>query len=186
MHPVLHRVKAHLGVDYAAPTGTPVWAAADGKIVSRGPAGGAGNLVVLAHDGGLSTLYMHLSKFAAGQKVGDRVSAKTVIGYVGTTGLSTGPHLHLGVKKNGAFVDPATLAPMRRPGVGKKDLPAFRAQVDQMQARMAAMSTAPKAAVDPSAGEPGRRRRRRRRAVAACQGCRSSLPRRRFRPMLGW
>ncbi|MBP6630593.1 MAG: M23 family metallopeptidase [Kofleriaceae bacterium] len=154
MHPVLHRVKAHLGVDYAAPTGTPVWAAADGKIVSRGPAGGAGNLVVLAHDGGLSTLYMHLSKFAAGQKVGDRVSAKTVIGYVGTTGLSTGPHLHLGVKKNGAFVDPATLAPMRRPGVGKKDLPAFRAQVDQMQARMAAMSTAPKAAVDPSAGEP--------------------------------
>ncbi len=184
MHPVLHRVKAHLGVDYAAPTGTPVWAAADGKIVSRGPAGGAGNLVVLAHDGGLSTLYMHLSKFAAGQKVGDRVSAKTVIGYVGTTGLSTGPHLHLGVKKNGAFVDPATLAPMRRPGVGKKDLPAFRAQVDQMQARMAAMSTAPKAAVDPSlsAGERGRRRRRRcDRLRGACQDCAvSSLPRRTF------
>lgn len=132
MHPVLHTVRAHLGVDYAAPTGTPVWAAAPGKIISRGPAGGAGNMVVLRHDNGLDTVYMHLSKFATGQKVGQFVEAKTVIGYVGTTGLSTGPHLHFGVKKGGAFVDPSKLAPTRRGGVPRAQRDAFRAEVAKL------------------------------------------------------
>src|SRR5690606_594403 len=109
MHPVLHTTRAHLGIDYAAPTATPVWAAASGTVVHRAPSGGAGNMVILRHDGGLQTVYMHLSKFASGQKVGQRVNAKTVIGYVGTTGLSTGPHLHFGVKQNGAFIDPSKL-----------------------------------------------------------------------------
>jgi murein DD-endopeptidase MepM/ murein hydrolase activator NlpD len=139
MHPVLHTVRAHLGMDYAAPIGTPVWAAADGRIVSRGPAGGAGNMVVISHDAGIATVYMHLSKFARGQKVGDRVAAKTVIGYVGTTGLSTGPHLHFGVKKNGAFVDPSKLVPVRAGGVAKKDMAEFRADVDALAARLGAL-----------------------------------------------
>jgi murein DD-endopeptidase MepM/ murein hydrolase activator NlpD len=129
MHPVLHRTRAHLGIDYAAPTGTPVWAAAPGKITSRGPAGGAGNMVAIQHDSGLTTLYMHLSRFAGGLKVGDRIDAKTVIGYVGTTGLSTGPHLHFGVKKGGIFIDPSKLAPTRLSGVAKKDQPAFAAAI---------------------------------------------------------
>ncbi len=143
MHPVLHRVKGHFGTDFAAPTGTPVWAAADGVIIGRAPSGGAGNMVTLRHDNGLVTLYMHLSKFAAGQKVGQRVSAKTVIGYVGTTGLSTGPHLHFGVKKNGQYVDFAKLAPTRAAGVSRKDLPAFQAAVAPTLTRLAAISTAP-------------------------------------------
>lgn len=146
MHPVLHRVKGHFGTDFAAPTGTPVWAAADGVITGRAPSGGAGNMVTLRHDNGLVTLYMHLSKFAAGQKVGQRVAAKTVIGYVGTTGLSTGPHLHFGVKKNGVYVDFAKVAPTRAAGVARKDLPAFRAAIAPTLARMAAIDTAPKAA----------------------------------------
>lgn len=145
MHPVLHTVRAHLGVDYAAPVGTPVWAAAPGKIVSRGPAGGAGNMVILRHDNGLDTVYMHLSKFAGGQKIGQVVEAKTVIGYVGTTGLSTGPHLHFGVKKGGAFVDPSKLAPTRRAGVPRAQREAFRAEVGKLSDLLAATVLPPPA-----------------------------------------
>jgi murein DD-endopeptidase MepM/ murein hydrolase activator NlpD len=150
MHPVLHTIKAHLGVDYAAPVGTPVWAAAAGVVESRGPAGNAGNMVVLRHDGGLETLYMHLSRFADKVKVGDHLEAKTVIGYVGTTGLSTGPHLHFGVKQGGAFVDPTQLAPARAAGIGKRDLAAFQAAIAPMVARLdriAIADPAPQAAL---------------------------------------
>jgi murein DD-endopeptidase MepM/ murein hydrolase activator NlpD len=154
MHPILHTTRAHLGVDYAAPTGTPVWAAASGRIVSRGAAGGAGNMVVISHEGGLATVYMHLSKFAAGQKVGDRVEAKTVIGYVGTTGLSTGPHLHFGVKKNGSYIDPLKVVPTRSGGVSKKEAPLFRADIDQMIARLDAIDTSKKAAPAPDPADP--------------------------------
>ena len=135
MHPVLHTVRAHLGTDYAAPVGTPVWAAAAGTVTFRGPSGGAGNLVMIRHDGGVETAYMHLSKFAS-IKVGQRIEAKTVIGYVGTTGLSTGPHLHFGVKKNGAFVDPATLAPMRGKSVPASQIEAFRAEAAKLESQM--------------------------------------------------
>jgi murein DD-endopeptidase MepM/ murein hydrolase activator NlpD len=143
MHPVLHTVRGHFGTDFAAPVGTPVWAAADGVITGRAPSGGAGNMVTLRHDNGLVTLYMHLSKFAAGQKVGQRVSAKTVIGYVGTTGLSTGPHLHFGVKKNGSYVDFSKLAPSRAAGISKKDMPAFKTATQPLLDRLAAISTTP-------------------------------------------
>jgi murein DD-endopeptidase MepM/ murein hydrolase activator NlpD len=137
MHPVLHRVKAHMGVDYPAAVGTPVWAATGGRIVSRKYAGGAGTMVVLAHDNGLTTRYMHLSMFASGQKVGQYVEAKTVIGYVGTTGLSTGPHLHFGVKKNGKYVDPLTLAPLRKGGVARKHLARFKLDIGGLGGRLA-------------------------------------------------
>jgi murein DD-endopeptidase MepM/ murein hydrolase activator NlpD len=142
MHPVLHTTVAHLGIDYAAPTGTPVWAAADGVIIHRAPAGGAGNLVMIRHDGGIDTAYMHLSKFAAGQKVGQRVRAKTVIGYVGTTGLSTGPHLHFGVKQKGVYIDPSKLVPVKGKGVPAKDLPAFKAEVARLQALLTGVQIA--------------------------------------------
>ncbi|HET9622766.1 MAG TPA: M23 family metallopeptidase [Kofleriaceae bacterium] len=142
MHPVLHTVRAHLGVDYAAPVGTPVWAAAGGVIEQRGPSGGAGNLVVLKHDGGIETAYMHLSKFADGQKVGQKVAAKTVIGYVGQTGLATGPHLHFGVKQNGEFIDPSKLAPVRTRTVAAKDQAAFKATVGKLETQLAAIAIA--------------------------------------------
>jgi len=108
-HPILHREKAHLGIDYAAPVGTPVWASAGGRVVEAEMKRGSGNTVVIAHSNGLSTRYYHLSRFARGLKAGQSVRQKDIIGYVGTTGLSTGPHLHFSVTKNGAFVDPSKL-----------------------------------------------------------------------------
>lgn len=143
MHPVLHTVRAHLGVDYAAPVGTPIWAAAPGKIISRGPAGGAGNMIILRHDSGLDTVYMHLSKFASGQKVGQHIDAKTVIGYVGTTGLSTGPHLHFGVRKGGQYVDPSKLAPTRRVGLPRQHREAFAQERARLQALLDAAPLGP-------------------------------------------
>ena len=137
MHPILHIQRAHLGVDYAAPVGTPVWAAASGVVSFRGPSGGAGNLVMIRHDSGIETAYMHLSKFAS-IKVGQKIDAKTVIGYVGTTGLSTGPHLHFGVKKNGEFVDPTKLAPMRGKPVPASEIDAFRAETAKLESMLAA------------------------------------------------
>ncbi|NVB83856.1 MAG: M23 family metallopeptidase [Kofleriaceae bacterium] len=142
MHPVLHTVRAHLGIDYAAPVGTPVWAAASGTVVVRAPSGGAGNLVIIRHDSGIETAYMHLSKFA-NIKVGQRIEAKTVIGYVGTTGLSTGPHLHFGVRKNGEYIDPTKLAPIRGRGLPKGEIAAFKAEVAKLDGQMAAVAVAP-------------------------------------------
>lgn len=136
MHPVLHRQRAHLGVDYAAPTGTAVWAAADGRIVGRGNMGGAGNCVILQHDNGLQTVYMHLSKFEGGQRVGEQVKSKTVIGYVGATGLATGPHLHFGVKQKGQYVDPSTLKLARGPGVPRKQRAQFKAESGALAERL--------------------------------------------------
>jgi murein DD-endopeptidase MepM/ murein hydrolase activator NlpD len=141
MHPVLHTTTAHLGIDYAAPTGTPVWAAATGVVSHRGPAGGAGNLVMIRHDSGIETAYMHLSKFAD-IKLGQRISAKTVIGYVGTTGLSTGPHLHFGVKQNGAYIDPTKLVPVKGKGVSGKDLAAFKDEVGRLQTMLTGVTIA--------------------------------------------
>jgi murein DD-endopeptidase MepM/ murein hydrolase activator NlpD len=151
MHPVLHRVKGHFGTDFACPVGTPVWAAADGVVVQAGPAGGAGNMITIRHDSGLATLYMHLSKIGKGTRVGQRVAAKTVIGYSGNTGLSTGPHLHFGVKKNGAYVDFQTLKPSRAGSVPKKELVAFKSSVKGLVARLGGVATAPAAvpAADP-------------------------------------
>ena len=108
-HPILHVEKAHLGIDYAAPTGTPVWASASGRVVEVGLKRGSGNTVVLAHANGISTRYYHLSRYARGIHVGQQVHQKDVIGFVGMTGLATGPHLHFSVTKNGAFVDPNKL-----------------------------------------------------------------------------
>jgi murein DD-endopeptidase MepM/ murein hydrolase activator NlpD len=105
-HPILHVEKAHLGIDYAAPAGTPVWASASGRVVEAGMKRGSGNTVVLAHSNGISTRYYHLSRYARGLHVGQTVKQKDVIGFVGMTGLATGPHLHFSVTKNGAFVDP--------------------------------------------------------------------------------
>lgn len=109
MHPILKRIKPHNGTDFGAPIGTPVVAAAAGKVSFVGRAGPNGNLITVAHDGGFQTGYSHLSRFVKGLKVGARVARKQAIGYVGTTGRSTGPHLHFSVKKRGRFVDPESL-----------------------------------------------------------------------------
>ena len=99
----------HTGVDYAGSTGTPIFAAADGRVAQVGPSGPCGNRVEIAHALGISTVYCHLSRFRAGMRSGERVDQEDVIGYVGTTGRSTGPHLHFAVKRGGRFVDPLSL-----------------------------------------------------------------------------
>jgi murein DD-endopeptidase MepM/ murein hydrolase activator NlpD len=109
MHPVLGRMRAHRGVDYAAPTGTPIRAAGDGKVQFRGWQGGYGNVVIIEHGGRYTTLYGHMSRFANGLRVGSRVGQGDVIGYVGMTGLATGPHLHYEFRVGGAHRDPLTV-----------------------------------------------------------------------------
>jgi len=105
-HPILGGVRPHLAIDYAAPTGTPVWAIADGIVQFAGRKGGNGIQVLLRHRSGYKTYYNHLSRIARGVRGGARVSQKQVIGYVGSTGLSTGPHLDYRVSHNGKFVNP--------------------------------------------------------------------------------
>ncbi|OPL19129.1 MAG: hypothetical protein AVO35_12280 [Candidatus Aegiribacteria sp. MLS_C] len=108
MHPVLGYTRAHRGIDYAAPMGTEIYAVGDGVISFRGWSGGYGNLVRVRHVNGYETGYGHMSSFATGQEVGSYVRQGDVIGFVGSTGLSTGPHVHFEMKKNGSYVNPAT------------------------------------------------------------------------------
>ena len=108
-HPILNLIRGHMGTDYAAPTGTPVHAAGDGKVSFRGWRGGYGNALVLAHSNNVSTLYGHMSRFAANIHLGSHVTQGEVIGYVGMTGLATGPHLHYEYLSNGVHMDPQTV-----------------------------------------------------------------------------
>lgn len=105
-HPVLNRIRAHKGTDYAAPTGTPIKASGDGRIIHIGRKGGYGNTIILKHGGRYTTLYGHMSRFARGLHNGSRVEQGQVIGYVGSTGLATGPHLHYEFRVNGVHKDP--------------------------------------------------------------------------------
>lgn len=105
-HPILKRYRAHHGVDYAAPVGTPVKSIGAGTVIAKGYQGGGGNYIKVQHNSVYTTTYMHLSKFAKGLQVGSRVQQGEVIGYVGSTGLSTGPHLDFRVYKNGQPINP--------------------------------------------------------------------------------
>lgn len=108
-HPILGVIKPHLGIDLAAPTGTPIMAAADGKVVFRGIRGGFGKQVVLQHPNGYKTYYGHLSRFAKGLRNGTRISQKDIIGYVGATGTATGPHLDYRISHNNQYKNPFAL-----------------------------------------------------------------------------
>lgn len=108
-HPILNTIRAHRGVDYAAPGGTPIKAAGDGKIIFRGRKGGYGNAVIIQHGGNITTLYAHMSKFAGTSRIGSRVRQGNVIGYVGATGLATAPHLHYEYRLNGVHRNPRTV-----------------------------------------------------------------------------
>lgn len=134
MHPVLHVVMPHNGVDFAAPMGAPVYATAAGNVISVGNEGPCGNAVQIAHPGGIVSVYCHLSRFATGLHAGQHVEQRQLIAYVGATGRVTGPHLHFGIKKNGLFVDPMTLRldGMRVVPRGKRDeFDRLRAALDE-------------------------------------------------------
>jgi murein DD-endopeptidase MepM/ murein hydrolase activator NlpD len=108
-HPVLNTIRAHRGVDYAAPKGTPVKAAGDGKVIFRGVKGGYGNAVILQHGGNITTLYAHMSSFDRKARIGKRVVQGQSIGYVGSTGLATAAHLHYEYRLNGVHRNPRTV-----------------------------------------------------------------------------
>src|SRR5206468_2739329 len=105
-HPVLHTNRAHQGVDYAADVGTPIRAVGDGLVEKSGWNGGSGNFVKLRHNSTYETSYSHLSRYGSGVKAGVRVRQGQIIGYVGQTGLATGPHLHFAFYEHGVYVDP--------------------------------------------------------------------------------
>ena len=137
-HPVLKRYRAHHGVDYAAPTGTPVYAIGSGKVIKKGyQANGGGNYIKIRHNSTYTTTYMHLSKFAKGLKEGDFVKQKQVIGYVGSTGLSTGPHLDFRVHENGKPVNPLTIKSQPKMPISEANREAFTAVKDSLVKRLA-------------------------------------------------
>ena len=109
MHPVLHVVMPHNGVDFAASTGTPVYVTAEGTVKSVGGGGPCGNMVQILHSNNYTSAYCHLSRFAAGLHAGQHVEPRQLVGYVGQTGRATGPHLHFAVKRGDAFIDPLVL-----------------------------------------------------------------------------
>jgi murein DD-endopeptidase MepM/ murein hydrolase activator NlpD len=150
-HPVHGTYRPHLGVDYSAPHGSAVVAVAAGTVVSAGWAGGGGNQVRIRHAGGYETYYLHLSRFAKGIRAGVRVAQGEVIGYVGSTGTATGPHLDYRIRKNGVFVNPRTEHSRLPPGepIAGVHLAAFRAHADQLRNRMATvLAESPRAKPD--------------------------------------
>lgn len=128
MHPTQKKYKQHNGIDYGAPTGTPVWAVADGKVIQAARAGAAGNLIVIDHGDGLKSYYMHLSRIHV--KAGQQVRQRKLIGRVGSTGRSTGPHLHFGLKQSGRWINPTTKKIGTVTNLDKKYMPAFLQSVE--------------------------------------------------------
>lgn len=128
MHPILGKMRAHKGVDYAAPTGTPIHAAGDGVVKFRGWMNGYGNFVVIQHNATISTAYGHMSKFA-NLRVGQRVSQGSTIGFVGMTGLATGPHLHYEFRVNNVQRDPQTVTLPKPEPLPAAQLAKFRKDV---------------------------------------------------------
>jgi murein DD-endopeptidase MepM/ murein hydrolase activator NlpD len=135
-HPVLNKIRAHKGVDYAASIGTPVKTTGDGKIVFHGVKNGYGNVVEIQHGQQYSTLYAHLSRFKSGQKMGGSVKQGDVIGYVGKTGLATGPHLHYEFRIAGQHVNPLTAKLPRSIQMDDTLLAKFKAQTQPLMAQL--------------------------------------------------
>jgi murein DD-endopeptidase MepM/ murein hydrolase activator NlpD len=132
-HPILNKIKAHTGVDYAAPTGTPVRTTGDGTISFRGNNGGYGKLIEIKHSEDYSTRYAHLSRYKKDLKVGDKVSQGEIIGYVGRTGRATGPHLHYEFRVNGMHTNPLTVKlPAAKPINEKEKDSFFKTAIEAM------------------------------------------------------
>jgi murein DD-endopeptidase MepM/ murein hydrolase activator NlpD len=127
-HPVLNRMRAHRGIDYAAPVGTPVRAAGEGRVAFRGTQGGYGNVVMVSHPGGVETVYGHLSHFAASLSVGKRLKQGDLVGYVGMTGLATGPHLHYEYRVGGVHRNPASIKSLPAEPISPALRPDFEAR----------------------------------------------------------
>ena len=124
-HPILQKYRAHLGIDYAASVGTPVKSAGSGKVTFVGEKGGYGNTIEVNHDSSFKTLYAHLNGFAKGLRSGQSVKQGQVIGYVGNTGLSSGPHLHFGLYRSNVAINPASVVKIAKSALSGNELKAF-------------------------------------------------------------
>lgn len=142
-HPVHGNVRPHTGVDYAAPTGTPVVSIGDGTVISKGWGGGGGNTVKIRHNATYTTAYLHLSRYASGLKAGDRVRQGQVIGYVGMTGTATGPHLDFRVWKNGTPIDPLKMESPPADPLPESDLDSLRTVASSCRIELYEMIGAP-------------------------------------------
>ena len=140
LHPILNKIRPHRGIDYAAPIGTPVKATADGAVVLAGSKSGYGKTIILRHGGRYSTVYAHLSRYARGIRAGRPVKQGQTIGYVGQTGLSTGPHLHYEFRIDGVHRNPLTVELPRAESIDKKRLPAFLASIAPVMAQLDRLS----------------------------------------------
>lgn len=139
-HPVLNKIRAHRGVDYAAGHGTPIRATGDARVAFAGTKGGYGRTIVLEHNGKYRTLYAHMSRFARGLRQGSRVRQGDTIGYVGASGLATGPHLHYEFHVNGVHVDPLGVALPAADPLPKTEMPRFAAHAEPLIARLAMLA----------------------------------------------
>lgn len=147
-HPVLKEVRAHKGIDYGAPSGTRVKATGDGTVAFAGRQGGYGNVVILRHQGHYETVYGHLSGFAAGLRKGSRIGQGDVVGYVGATGIATGPHLHYEFRVDGVHRNPLTVALPTALPLAANQLAQFRDQTQAVLGRLDAIRSANLALLD--------------------------------------
>ena len=132
-HPITRVVRPHTGIDYAAPSGTPVMSIGDGVVTQRSYQGGGGNTVKIKHNSVYTSAYLHLSKYGPGIKVGSRVKQGQIIGYVGSTGMSTGPHLDFRIWKNGSPINPLKMESPSIEPVKKENMPAFKAYISRYE-----------------------------------------------------
>jgi murein DD-endopeptidase MepM/ murein hydrolase activator NlpD len=155
-HPIMGYTKMHKGVDFAAPTGTPIYAAGDGAISFVGRKSGYGNYISIRHASGLSTAYAHMHKFASGMKNGKRVRQGDVIGYVGSTGRSTGPHLHYEVLVNNRQVNPRSINLPTGENLAGAELKRFKRAMDNLRQQYASLASKNKVASREAGGSPDR------------------------------
>jgi murein DD-endopeptidase MepM/ murein hydrolase activator NlpD len=159
LHPILHKVMPHQGTDFGAPKGTPVYAVFHGVVDWVGPKGPLGNWVSIIHPNGVETGYAHLSKIAPGLKHGDKIATHQLVGYVGSTGRSTGPHLHFSARKDGEFFDAETLLTQGEREMPEIDRAAFVAAKAALDRRLEAIPLpgppAAKAPAQPAAPAQG-------------------------------
>ena len=151
-HPILKQYRPHLGIDYAAPTGTPVQTIGEGRVIFAGPKGGAGNLIEIQHTNGYTTYYMHLSRISIHS--GQHVTQGETIGLVGMTGLATGPHLDFRIQKGKDFVNFERLPLPPSDPISKRDLPAFDQARDSAEALMAPLAKVGTTALASNAAPP--------------------------------
>lgn len=136
LHPVLGTKRPHRGVDYAAATGTPIKASGDGKIIWRGTKGGYGRCIIVQHGGNITTLYAHMNGYKSGLSTGSRVKQGQVIGYVGKSGLASGPHLHYEFRVNGVHKNPVTVKLPHAEPVAKSERAAFQQEASRLMAML--------------------------------------------------